>query len=96
MERKCIKCGHWNDTINDFCAKCSTPISPNELRKIDEQKREKQESEKPKSRIDLIVARVKNSKNPFVQMFYWVCYSLWMVHMAVITFFLWFIALGPG
>ncbi len=95
MERKCKSCGTWN-TDNDFCSQCNKAISPVELEKIEVQKRQSFSDKLEKSMLDKSFAKFKNSSNPFVRELYKILYGFWVIYMAIISFFLWFIALGPG
>jgi len=95
MERKCTNCGTWNQQ-NDFCVQCNAPISPKEIQKVNVAKRETIINNKPKSKLDLFIVKVKNSTNPFVIVAYKTVSFLWFIYMAILSFFLWFIALGPG
>jgi len=95
MERKCKKCGAWNSQ-NDFCKECLAPISPKELEKIAVKKRKAIKDKAPKSKLDTFVEKVKNSNNPFVIILYKTVSFLWFIYMAILSFFLWFIAVGPG
>lgn len=95
MERKCTNCGTWNRN-NDFCTQCAKAISPKELQKIDVVKKEKVARNARKGRLDLFVEKVKTSTNPFVIVLYKTVSFIWFVYMAILSFFLWFIAAGPG
>jgi len=95
MERKCTNCGTWNQQ-NDFCVQCDTPISPKEVQKIQVDNRAKIINKRPKSKLDLFIEKVKNSTNPFVIILYKTVSFVWFIYMAILSFFLWFIALGPG
>lgn len=95
MERKCTSCGTWNSD-EDFCTNCGSPISLKELKKLERQRQEKRLEEGKKTKVDLMLARMKSSPNLFVRLTYRVLYSVWVVYMAIATAILWFIALGPG
>lgn len=95
MERKCHKCSTWN-TDNDFCTNCGEAISPKEVLKKEQVQKDLKAQLIPKGKVDVLLNKFKNSKNPFVKVLYVVCFSLWTIYMAIMTFFLWFVALGPG
>jgi hypothetical protein len=94
MERKCWNCGHWN-TNEAFCVSCGSPIAPNQVRKVRKEKREKN-FKVDKSKLDEFAEKWKNTNNVFLKLLYKVAYLFWMLYIGIISFILWFIALGPG
>ena len=95
MERKCRSCTTWNSD-NDFCNQCGEAISPQAVLKEERIKKDLAAQLIPKGQVDLFLSKFKNAKNPFVRVLYIICLSMWTVYMAIMTFFLWFVALGPG
>lgn len=94
MERKCLNCGHWN-TDEAFCSKCGAAISPNQVKKARSDERAKR-IKVDKSKLDEFASKWKNTDNPFLKLAYKVAYFFWMLYIGIISFILWFIALGPG
>ena len=95
MERKCTSCGTWNQN-NDFCSQCAQAISPRELQKAEATQLKIAKQNAPKSKLDEFVRKIKHSKNPLVRLSFKVLSFIWFVYMAILSFFLWFIAIGPG
>ncbi len=94
VERKCLGCGTWVST--DVCPKCGLNTNPKKIRvdKIREIKSKKEAQNS--SRLELILKKWKNTKNPFFKMSYWIGYSIWLIYMAILSFFAFIIAWGPG
>lgn len=95
MERKCNSCGHWNQT-QENCEKCGALISPEKIRNEEAQSEMQKWVERERSRMEIVLEKMKKSRYSFVRTAYVFLRIFWMVYMAIITFFLWFIALGPG
>lgn len=95
VSRKCVKCGTWNGS-EDFCKSCGNALSPQEVQKEEEKKRKKLWVKDEPSAFDLFLERIKTSRNPFVMAFYYICFALWSVYMAILSFILFLIAATPG
>lgn len=94
MERKCSNCGEWNSN-EAFCKSCNAPLSPRQVNKVRKASRAKR-NKMDKSKLDEFAYKWKHTKNPFLKLSYRVAYFFWMVYIGIISFILWFIALGPG
>ena len=95
MERKCKSCGVWN-ADEQVCKSCGTVLDPAEIRKQEHKNEESKRAAIPKSKVEKMLDQMKASSNPLVKLSYVVLKTFWLVYMAIITFILWFIALGPG
>ena len=95
MERKCPSCGHWNQD-QDFCEKCNTPISPQEVEKVREVKRQEKRAFRKPNKVDVWLDSMKHSKNPFVKGVYYVVGGIWFVVMSIAAFALYLVAGTPG
>lgn len=98
-QRKCRHCGTWNDQDLDTCSKCKEIISPTILAKIArvaaDQKREAQ-AIKNASKFEKWMARFENSPKPINKILFKLISILFTIHMAIMSFFIWLIALISG
>lgn len=88
VERKCLTCGTWNKN-EDFCINCGAAISPKEIEKLEEAKREAIRRNAPKDKLDIILEKAKNSKHWYVRFSFYVLYSISFVIFgigSIITF----------
>ena len=94
VERKCIGCGTWIST--DICQKCGLDSNPKRVRieKIRSVKTKKESEEPPK--LEVFLKKWKNAKNPIFKLSYWFGYYIWLVYMAILSFFALIVAWGPG
>lgn len=95
MERKCRKCGAWNGE-EEHCLICGTVLDPQKIRQQEIRTEEDRRAEAPKSKIEQLLNRMKDSSNPFVKLSYVLLKTFWLVYLGIVSFILWFIALGPG
>lgn len=94
VERKCNQCGTWNNA--DVCASCGAELNPKRIRVQKIREVQKQKALEEPSRLEKILARWKNTRNPFLKMAYWIGYSVWMIYMAILSLIAFAIAWGPG
>ena len=95
MERKCPKCGVWNND-EDYCKDCGTLISPSKIAvKEEEERKAKFQMRKP-GKLDEWFEKFAASKNPFVKILYYILYSIWFIFAALIGFALYIAAASPG
>ena len=90
-ERKCPKCGFWNQN-QDHCSNCNQLLNPDIIRKKEVIKQRKAFSSKPPDQLDLFLQKFKNSKLFFVRWIYYVLYSIWFVFGVTISFILYMVA----
>lgn len=89
-EVKCKHCGAWNEVSNeqDICISCNKPL--NEVSTS-----EKESIERRLSSWQLDVP-ILETDNWFIKLFKGVFNRVQMVFLAILSFFLWLIAAGPG
>lgn len=95
MKRKCLKCGTWNEN-NDYCISCNALISPELIRKIEEEKRIDAFNNRQKSGLDKAIERLKESNNIFAIILHFILKSVWTLLMLIVSFIVWLIAATPG
>lgn len=95
IERKCLKCITWNHD-EKFCKSCGAPLAPEEIIKVEDAIREEKEKLKPKSKLDLLLERGKNSKYLPVRIAYYFFYSVGFIVFAIASFFVYLVAWSPG
>ncbi len=96
IERKCSNCGQWNVGNQELCQFCGAPISPQKIIETREEKRVKEEKEKPLDKIDIYLKRLKGHPNLFVRILFQIVYSTWVVFMLIVSAIVYFVALTPG
>ena len=94
VERKCSGCGVWIST--DVCPKCGFDSNPKRVRvqKIRDVKTQKESAEPEK--IDLVLKKWKNTKNPILKLAYWFGYSIWFAYFSILSFIAFLVAWLPG
>lgn len=95
MQRKCSYCGFWNEAV-DYCVQCNTPISSEAVRQNRQQIELDKKAKEIKPKLDAFFERWKNSSNPILSILYKIAYGIWTVYMAIVSFIIWIVALGPG
>lgn len=95
VSRKCSHCGEWNGN-QDFCTQCGKPLSPAEVRKEELKKWKPMWVRTEPTAIDLFLERIKQSRNPVVKLIYYAMYSIWVAYLAILSFFMFLVAITPG
>lgn len=95
VERKCLSCGTWNKS-EDFCSNCGAAISPKELEKIEDAKREALRKNQPKDKLDILLDKAKHSKYWFVRATFYILYSVAFIVFAIGSFVTYLVAWSPG
>ncbi len=95
MERKCPQCKTWNSS-NKYCTICKQPLDPQLIRELASKNREQENANKPLDRIDMFHNKMKHSRFLIVRIFYTIIYSIWISFVALMSFFMWMTAAGPG
>jgi len=95
LERKCPNCATWS-TNQDFCPSCEQAISSSAISVVEEQKRIDTIANRPPTKLDIIVDRMKYSKYWLVRVGFYIGFSVWTMFMLILSFFMWLIALTPG
>ncbi len=95
MDVKCSNCETWNANV-DYCTSCNHPVSREAILKAREVVREEKSKEIPISKLDKWIGNWKKSSNPFLKYSYKIASFIWIIYMAIVSFVLWMVALGPG
>ena len=95
MERKCPQCGTWN-TDNDHCTSCNATLNPELARQEAHDAREEKAANRPPDKLDILHDKMENSRWLIVRIIYRILYAVWTVFIAIVSFFMWMIAAGPG
>ncbi len=98
-ERKCLQCSTWNHGGLEHCSNCNALINPVSVAiKVKAEADEQREAEaiRNASKLELWVERFKKSPKPINQVLYKVFSVLFTIHMAIMSFFIWLIALISG
>ena len=95
IERKCLACGTWNKDER-FCTNCGNAIHPDEILKIEAEKKRIEEANKPKDQFDILAEKMKNHRSGFVRFTYRVMQTIGMIFAAVGAFFAWLVAMANG
>lgn len=90
-ERKCPKCGFWNQN-QDNCTNCGQLLNPTIIRKKEDIEQKKAFSAKPPDKLDIYLQRFKNSRIFIVRWLYYILYSIWFVFGVTVSFILYMVA----
>jgi hypothetical protein len=96
IQRKCQQCATWNINNESHCKSCGWALEPEIRIKEEAQARARVRSSAPRGKLDNFIERFKNSRNPFLRVFYLVLSALWFVYWVILSFILWVIAASPG
>lgn len=96
IQRKCQVCGSWNDGSLDNCSNCGELLNPKMVLEKYHEAKDRERLKVPRSKLDDLVDRFKNSRNPFIMILYAVLKGVWFVYWVILSFILWIIAAGPG
>ncbi len=94
-QRKCPNCGHWNNEV-DYCEKCNTLISLTKQVEIEQEQKVQTRINKTPDSIDRTLNAFKHSRYLPIRLIYKVLYSIWLGFIAILSFFLYMLAWGPG
>lgn len=94
-EVKCPSCKNWNEDL-DHCSHCGAPISSRQLNKNYRQQIDEEDSKRPPSKIDTYLAKQMKSSNVGIRVLFYFLYSIWMIYITVLGFFLYLIIGTPG
>ncbi|MDG1913792.1 MAG: hypothetical protein P8I55_04280 [Crocinitomix sp.] len=95
IERKCLSCSTWNKD-EDHCTNCGNPISPTLIAKIETQRKQKEEANKPPGKLKVLADHMKNHKYFVMRAIYRIGYSIGMLFAALGAFFAWMVAMANG
>jgi hypothetical protein len=94
-EIKCSSCKTWNADV-EFCAYCGAPLSARQLNIQYRNQIDEEDKKRPPSKLELYIARQMKSENMLVRGLFYLLYSVWVVYMAVVGFFVYLIIGTPG
>lgn len=98
-QKKCPACGKWTDGSKQRCVFCNSLIDPHLIaEKESKQRAEKQKQERIASegRFEKYLRKLQESEKPGYQLLFKVLNTLFNIYMAVLSFFIWLIALISG
>ncbi len=98
-EKKCAACGKWNQGNNKHCAFCGAPIDPVLI--ADQQRKKRDEAAKEKrlqneSRFARYLRELEESDAAHHKILYAILNAIFTVYLAILSFFIWLIALISG
>jgi uncharacterized membrane protein YvbJ len=94
VERRCMQCGTWNKD-EDFCSKCGNSISPVQIEKERELKREEIRKNTPPSALDVFLDKWENSPYFVLRVLFKIVYGVSIAFMAIASFFA-YLAASPN
>ena len=95
VQRKCDKCGKWNNAA-DYCLACGNPISPKVLAEIKQKQEQEIAKEQNLDKFDEFMLGMKKSPNILLRGVYYTLHAVWTIFFIILTFCLWLIAATPG
>lgn len=96
IQRKCSSCGTWNTDGELKCKECGATLDVQQKLQEEHAERERKRIELPRTKFDLFVERISNSKNPFIKVAYVFVKTVWFIYWAILSFILWLVAATPG
>jgi uncharacterized membrane protein YvbJ len=94
-EIKCPTCNTWNTDV-EFCRNCGQPLTAKQLNIQYRKEIDEEDSKRPPSKIELYMAKQMKSENLLIRGVFYFLYSVWVVYMAVVGFFVYMIIGTPG
>lgn len=98
-EKKCHACGKWTDGSLKHCAFCGAAIDPaliaEERRKARAEASRKEQLEN-ESRFERYLRELEESEKPHHKILFGILSTLFNIYMAILSFFIWLIALISG
>lgn len=94
-ERKCPSCNTWNKN-EDYCASCSTLLSPKIIEEKREEEREERRKNIPLTKFDIFLQKWENSKYLILRILYKIVYAISVGFFAIASFFAWLAASPNG
>lgn len=94
-QRKCSECGEWNGE-EDYCSNCGNLISLTKQIEIEHAQKVEQRINKTPDKLDNFIDAFEHSRFFLIRFIYRVLYSVWLGFIAILSFFLYILAWGPG
>jgi hypothetical protein len=94
-EIKCPSCKKWNSNV-EFCSFCSQPLSAKQLNIQYRNQIEEEDKKRPPSKIEMYIAKQMKSENIWVRSLFYFLYSVWVVYMTLVGFFVYLFIGTPG
>lgn len=94
-QRKCSNCGHWNDAV-DYCVECNHLISLTKQIEIEQEAKAEAKANETPDKFDIFLHAFENSRFLPIRLVYKLLYSIWLGFIAILSFFLYALAWGPG
>ncbi|MES2628504.1 MAG: hypothetical protein V4616_05995 [Bacteroidota bacterium] len=93
--RKCPNCGTWN-TDTDHCESCDHLLNYQVKLVQEQEQREQDWREREKDKMDLYLARFRNSRYWPVKVVYYILYSVWFLLFTIVSFLAFVVLSHPG
>lgn len=98
-EKKCHQCGKWTDGSQTHCEFCGALIDPFIIAREKKQKRDeaaKQKQLAEEGRFEKFLRELEESDKPFHRFSFSILNTLFNIYMAILSFFIWLIAIASG
>lgn len=98
-EKKCPSCGKWTDGNKTHCAFCGAPIDADLIAREQKKVRDAEEEKKrlaEENRFERYLRKLQASQKPHHKILFGILNAVFTVYMAVLSFFIWLIALISG
>lgn len=96
-EKKCPVCSEWTDGNKPNCTHCGALIDPQQIAARNKKERvDHIIRNKIPSPFERYLEKLSESENPFAKFSFFILRGLFNIYMAVLSFFLWLIALAAG
>ena len=98
-QKKCHECANWTDGSLQRCAFCNAIIDPiliAEAEQIEKQRILRENAIKSESKLNRFLRKFQESDNPFNKVLFKIFQIVFNIYMAILSFFIWLIALISG
>lgn len=98
-QKKCPACGKWTDGSKQRCVFCNSLIDPQLIAERNSQQRAAKRREEriaSEGRFERYLRKLKESEKPGYQLLFKILNTLFNIYMAILSFFIWLIALISG
>ncbi len=98
-QKKCKECGYWNVGTNTHCASCNATIDARLLALEQRQRRDQANREKQlanENRFEKYLRKMEESEKPLNKVLFKVLSVVFNIYLAILSFFIWLIALISG
>jgi hypothetical protein len=98
-QKKCPKCAKWTDGTQTHCSFCDATIDPILLAKEQRRLRDAEALRRrlaEENKFERFLRKLEESEKPFHKFSFSILSVIFNIYMAILSFFIWLIALASG